>query len=175
MGSATIFGSDETRIETWTAIVESLATLKSRYADDNSKRLEKALAAFANIALMGTILFVLDRISDWTCDWWSQTCADVSKMLLFAYLAIFGYIGVYLYFLFNDQGRLRAAVAIGELWKEMMRLLAVYAELLQHTGFKDLPIVWEAATSGKGLQAYAEESVNKRKAAEEMTEAKKKS
>jgi len=129
----TIFGSDSTRKETWDSIRDSLQAVFKRYEDDNDRRLEKALVGFANLALLAFILFVLDRVSDWTCDWWSQTCADVSKFMLTVYLGIALWIGVHTYFLMNDRGRLATAVAGGELWKEMMRLCGVYVECLKRS------------------------------------------
>uniref|UniRef100_A0A7S0FNM2 GB1/RHD3-type G domain-containing protein n=1 Tax=Pyrodinium bahamense TaxID=73915 RepID=A0A7S0FNM2_9DINO len=134
----TIFGPDSTREDAWKSIEESLQTLYKRYVEDNSRRLEKALVAFANIALLGLSLFVLDRVSDWTCDWWSQTCVEVSKLMLMGYLAIAGWIGVHVYLLINDRGRLSAAVAAGELWKEMLRLLGEYSELAKGLHFSEL-------------------------------------
>jgi len=75
----TIFGSGEVRAETWDQIKDSLKTISKRYSEDNARRLERALAAFANITIVGVSLFILDRVSDWTCDWWSQTCATSEK------------------------------------------------------------------------------------------------
>jgi len=153
----TIFGSDETRSEAWTAIEDNLETLYKRYVEDNTRRLEKALVAFANIALLGLVLFVLDRLSDWTCDWWSQTCVEVSKLMLVGYLGISGFIVVHLYLLFHDRGRIAAAVASGELWKEMMRLTGVYGELLQSINLSELPDLVRKAATGQ-LDAAAEVS-----------------
>mmetsp|Transcript_58642 Transcript_58642/g.182142 ORF Transcript_58642/g.182142 Transcript_58642/m.182142 type:complete len:571 (-) Transcript_58642:18-1730(-) len=134
----TIFGSDDTRSQAWSSIDEHLSTLYKRYMEDNTRRLEKALVAFANIALLGLLLFVMDRVSDWTCDWWSQTCVELSKLMLLGYIGIGGWIGVHVYLLFNDRGRLAAAVAGAELWKEMMRLLGVYGDLAKGLNFGDL-------------------------------------
>lgn len=136
--SVTIFGSDETRKDTWSEIVENLSNLQKRYAEENSRRLEKALVAFANISLLGLVLFILDRLSDWVCDWWSKTCTDLSKLMLLAYVLIFGYVGVNAYLTLHDRGRVAVAMAGGELWKEMVRLMGVYGELLQEMNFKEL-------------------------------------
>eukprot|EP00439_Symbiodinium_sp_Y106_P071252 s3545_g12.t1 len=106
---------------------------------ENARRLEKALVAFANISLIGLALFLLDRISDWTCDWWSQTCTDLSKLMLLAYVLIFGYVGVQAYLALHDRGRVAAAMAGGELWKEMVRLMGLYGELLQEMELKEVP------------------------------------
>ncbi|CAE7570284.1 ATL2, partial [Symbiodinium pilosum] len=136
--SVTIFGSDETRKGTWSEICSNLDTLRKRYEEENARRLEKALVAFANISLIGLALFLLDRVSDWTCDWWSQTCTDLSKIMLLAYVLIFGYVGVQAYLALHDRGRVAAAMAGGELWKEMVRLMGLYGELLQEMELKEV-------------------------------------
>jgi len=145
----TIFGSGEVRADTWEQIKESLNTISKRYSEDNARRLERALAAFANITIVGVSLFILDRVSDWTCDWWSQTCVELSKLMLMAYAFIFLYIGVQVYFLFNDRGKLAVAGAAGELWKECARLLGVYADLFKAVNWKDLPDVIKKVATGK--------------------------
>lgn len=152
----TIFGSESVRSETWDSIQESLQVLRKRYSEDNMRRLEKALAGFAHITLIGLAFFVLDRISDWTCDWWSQTCHDASKLMLLVYVAIFVYVGVKTYILFSDKGKLAAMVAGGELWKEMMRLLGVYSELFHGVNWNELPALMKQIASGNIEQAMQE-------------------
>jgi len=137
--NVTIFGSDGNRTDAWTAIEGNLQSLFARYKEDNERRAEKALVAFANISLLGFCLFLLDLASNWVCDWWSQTCVDLSKLMMAAYFLIFVYIAFNVYFVFRDQGKLAVAVAGGELWKEMMRLLAVYSELAAKVKFSELP------------------------------------
>ncbi|CAE8621281.1 unnamed protein product, partial [Polarella glacialis] len=75
---------------------------------------------------------------DWTCDWWSQTCTDLSKLMFLAYGGIFAYVGIQAYLLLHDRGRMAAAMAGGELWKEMVRLMGVYGELAQELNFHEI-------------------------------------
>eukprot|EP00928_Gymnodinium_smaydae_P081572 TRINITY_DN65066_c0_g1_i1.p1 TRINITY_DN65066_c0_g1~~TRINITY_DN65066_c0_g1_i1.p1 ORF type:complete len:608 (-),score=183.05 TRINITY_DN65066_c0_g1_i1:81-1904(-) len=152
----TIFGSDDTRDDTWKAITENLEHLCARYREDNTRRLEKALVAFANIAVLGLALFVLDRASDWTCDWWSQTCTEMSKVMLVSYLGIFAYIGVHVYLLVSSRGRMAAAVAGGELWKEMVRIMGVYGDLISHVNVSELPAVAKKVFAGDLQGALAD-------------------
>jgi len=136
--SVTILGSDSTRAEAWTEIEENLNTLFSRFKEDNDRALEKALVAFGNYALIGLVLFVLDRASDWTCDWWSQTCRDLSKFMLFIYMIVGAYVGYHVYLLVNSRGRLAALTASTELWKEMVRLMGVYIDHAKTLDFKEV-------------------------------------
>jgi len=136
--NVTIFGSDEIRSDTWKDIQENLEDLRKRYSEENCRRLEKALVAFANISLLALLLFVVDRISDWTCDWWSQTCTDISKLLFLAYAGIVAYVGTMSYLILGSRGRIAVAMAAGELWKEMVRLSGVYWDLLQQLNFHEI-------------------------------------
>merc|ERR1712061_271282 len=137
--SYTILGADSSRDDTWRSIEDNLKVLFQRYTEDNVRRLERALVAFANVALLGLALFVLDRMSDWTCDWWSDTCVNLSKVMVIAYVCIFAYVGIHAYFLFNDRGKVGAAIAGGELWKEMMRLVGIYGEVIKSVDYRELP------------------------------------
>lgn len=145
----TIFGSDDTRSEAWDSIEQNLQNIFKRYMEDNERRLEKALVAFANISLLGFCLFILDRASDWVCDWWSQTCADMSKLMMAAYVVIFIYLGFNVYRLFKERGKFAAGIAAGELWKEMMRLLGVYAELAASIKASEIPGLLRKLKDGK--------------------------
>jgi len=135
---ATILGSDNVRDDTWTEIFNQLSVLHKRYAEENSRRLEQALVAFANIAILGCALFALDRLSDWVCDWWLQTCKDLSSLMLLAYVPIFCYIGFFVWRLCGERGKMETAACGAEMWKEMVRLLGVYGELAKKMQMSDL-------------------------------------
>jgi len=152
----TIFGSEDTRSETWTQIEQNLATLHAQYVKDNDDRLQKALVGFANLAILGMLLFGLDRMSDWICDWWSHTCHELSKVMLVAYAGIFIYIGVFVYLEVHQHGRLAAGLAGAELWKEMVRLMSVYAELVQSMNLSEAPMVLKQVFTGHLQDAMKE-------------------
>lgn len=145
----TIFGNTTVRDDTWTEIKDNLNALKKRFEEDNARRLEKALAVFANISILGLSFFTLDRISDYTCDWWSQTCVELSKVLLLCWLLILGYVGFNVYMLLSKRGKLATASAAGELWKEMVRLVGVYYELVTSVKWKELPDLMKKLAAGK--------------------------
>mmetsp|Transcript_80005 Transcript_80005/g.232288 ORF Transcript_80005/g.232288 Transcript_80005/m.232288 type:complete len:592 (+) Transcript_80005:106-1881(+) len=136
--NVTILGDDKARDSAWESIHERLGTLYKQYSEENDRRLEKALIAFGNIALIAALLFVLDRVSDWTCDWWSQTCRDLSKLMFMAYFGIAAYVGFFAYRLYSERGGLAASAASMELWKEVMRLCGVYVELGKTVKMKDV-------------------------------------
>merc|ERR1740130_1717148 len=161
--NVTIFGSEETRGECWEGIKENLQRLHDQYFKDNEVRLQQALAGFANLAILGATLFILDRVSDWTCDWWSQTCHEVSKLMLLAYLGIFAYIGFYVYKLVSDQGKMAAGLAGAELWKEMLRLLSVYGELAKQMNLHQIPAIAQKVMAGTPLRVAMEDLAKEEK------------
>mmetsp|Transcript_66955 Transcript_66955/g.160358 ORF Transcript_66955/g.160358 Transcript_66955/m.160358 type:complete len:582 (+) Transcript_66955:117-1862(+) len=129
---AVIFGTTSNREDAWVKIHDGVERLRKRFEEDNERKLEKALSGCSRIALLAIAFFVLDRISDFVCDWWSTTCAEASKLMLLGYVAICGYIAYKAYFVFRDQGQIAVMMAAGELWKDMMRELQGFFELAQH-------------------------------------------
>mmetsp|Transcript_16346 Transcript_16346/g.37705 ORF Transcript_16346/g.37705 Transcript_16346/m.37705 type:complete len:581 (-) Transcript_16346:66-1808(-) len=135
--SAVIFGTASNRQDAWVKIMEGVERLRERFEQDNERRLEKALSGCARIALVALMCFVLDRVSDFTCDWWSSTCAEASKLMLLVYVAVGLYIAYQTWKVRQQQGQLAAMVAAGELWKEMMREIQGCSEVVSHPNFKD--------------------------------------
>lgn len=145
--SQAVFGSQEVINESWDTIKNDLKTLYERYEQDNQRRLEQVLVGFANLALLGSTLFVLDRISDWTCDWWSRTCVELSRVMMVIYLVIFVYVGFHVYLVFKERGKVQTAMAGGELWKEVMKLMGKYSDIAKNA---DMEHVQKLAKSISG-------------------------
>lgn len=156
----TILGSDETRDQAWESIRNSLDTMFAKYDEDNERRLEKALVAFGNYALIALVLFLLDRVSDWTCDWWSKTCQDASRVMLLVYSVITCYVGWHIYQLNTERGRVATGMAAAELWKEMLRLCNVYLDFAKQAKWDDL------AHLAKKTVAHVQHLVERRKSQE---------
>jgi len=160
--STMVFGDSDTRKTTWQGIEDSLKVLKERYTEDNRRKLEQVLVPFANAALIGVCLFLCDRLSDFTCDWWSQTCVDLSKLMLTCYLSIFIYVSVHVYFIGAESGKVQVALAGGEMWKEMMRLVSVYGEEAKKANFAGVMELLQKAVldSVRGVTGDKEEPSN---------------
>jgi atlastin len=133
--STMVFGDGDQRKNTWKGIEDNIKVLHERYIEDNKRRLEQVLVPFANAALIAVSLFLFDRISDFTCDWWLQTCVDLSKLMFTCYVSIFLYVGVHVYFIGAESGKVQVALAGGEMWKEMMRLVTVYVDEAKKLNF----------------------------------------
>lgn len=60
---------------------------------ENNRRMETALASFAGLVVIAILFFVLDKLSDYGCDWWSDTCVQVSRIFVLFYTGVLGVIG----------------------------------------------------------------------------------
>merc|ERR1711920_985011 len=120
-------------------IESSIETLRREFHEQNQRLLEQGLVAFARIALLGSCLFLLDRASDLTCDWWLQTCVDLSRLMLLAYLGIFAYVALQVYYLGSESGTVSVAHAVVEMWREMVRLVVDYGEAARNLRLTDVP------------------------------------
>jgi len=129
-----IIGADAARYEAWASTQEALQIACHRYESENLRRHDRVLARFASVALLGVALFAIDKFSDVTCDWWSQTCCNVSRILLTSYAMISGYIVWQSKRLVDRRGINSLGNACAELCKEMFRLLCVYGELVSDLG-----------------------------------------
>eukprot|EP00445_Apocalathium_hangoei_P000025 CAMPEP_0203840996 /NCGR_PEP_ID=MMETSP0359-20131031/1110_1 /ASSEMBLY_ACC=CAM_ASM_000338 /TAXON_ID=268821 /ORGANISM="Scrippsiella Hangoei, Strain SHTV-5" /LENGTH=635 /DNA_ID=CAMNT_0050755301 /DNA_START=61 /DNA_END=1969 /DNA_ORIENTATION=+ len=134
-----ILGSANDRGNAWRAVEENLQTIWQRYKADNICRLEKALIALVDVSLLGFGFFAVDKASDFACDWWSQTCADFSKILFLAYLMILLYVAYKVYLLYNDRGRLSTVTAVLELGKEVLSRSALLGNELCNLRLQDAP------------------------------------
>ena len=63
---------------------------------------------------------MLDRISDYACDWWLDTCVAMSKIFVLFYTSVIGILGYNFYFLVKERGKTAAGLAGIELGKQMM-------------------------------------------------------
>jgi len=111
---------EESRGELEKAIQEIYVELQKQ----NERILEQALSAFAGIASIAIIAFVLDRSTDFTCDWWSDTCVALSKMFLVTYSAILAIIAFQVWRLTRERGKTAAGLAAIELGKGCLKVMS---------------------------------------------------
>jgi len=133
---AAIFGAGSVREEALRDVRESLEALSARYAAENARRLDTAMNSLAPALLLGLVLFLLDRATDWTCDWWLQSCVDLSRLCMVGYLIIGAYVAIQFFFAHNRK-QLSTSVTV-ELWKEMLRLACMYHSMAKSVNLADL-------------------------------------
>lgn len=94
LGSSTKI--DATREELKTMLDEALELFRRR----NDSKLKSALAQYAIVLLIFVSGFLVDRISDYACDWWLPLCQDLSQTLLMVYgvcFMVLAFVSVSLY------------------------------------------------------------------------------
>jgi len=104
------------------ALIKDLDALWVAFQEENARRMEKALTAFAGIVCVAVASLVLDKMSDYTCDWWSDTCVQVSKMLVLFYTAVLGVMIWQVYKLLQTRGQAAVGIAVIELAKQCVVL-----------------------------------------------------
>ncbi|KAF4708375.1 Alkyltransferase-like protein 1, partial [Perkinsus olseni] len=124
----TLFGPDDEREKTKDELVKEIDGLLDYYKDENQRRMDKSLAAFAGATVLVIILYLMDKFSDFACDWYSDTCVRFSNILFSIYFTIIVVIGVNVFLLYRDRGQVAAASALMEMVKESVNLGLGYAE-----------------------------------------------
>ena len=128
---STTFGPPEARDSVKDELVAELNSLREFYEAENRRRMESALTVFAGFSVLIGVLYFLDKLSDVTCDWYSETCVKVSNALFFIYFTMFVAILTNAYFLLQSKGKTVTVMALIELGKASFALFLGYASTLK--------------------------------------------
>jgi len=126
------FGDREAIEDSRIQLEKTLAELYVEVQQENDRILERALSAFAGISSIALILFVLDRASDFGCDWWSDTCVAFSKMFLLTYSSILAVVGFHAYKVARERGKTAAGLAAIELGKNCLKCMTSYVDNVKY-------------------------------------------
>eukprot|EP00931_Biecheleriopsis_adriatica_P104445 TRINITY_DN79118_c0_g1_i1.p1 TRINITY_DN79118_c0_g1~~TRINITY_DN79118_c0_g1_i1.p1 ORF type:complete len:691 (+),score=172.21 TRINITY_DN79118_c0_g1_i1:94-2166(+) len=121
--SKAIFGTDEGIRRSKEQLLEEVRAEVQRVRDDNDRKLEASLSGLTNVSLVAVGAFALDRVSDVTCDWWSDFCQEASGNLSNVYVAVLLYVGFSLVQINEKEGQLNATAAALELAKSVVKEL----------------------------------------------------
>lgn len=122
----TNFGPVDDRNAIRDELVHELDKLRAFYQAENIRRLESTLTVFSGLAVLVCVLYLIDKISDFTCDWYSDTCVRVSSALFLVYFTIVVAILTNAYFLYQSRGQAVTLMALIELTKGSIALLMEY-------------------------------------------------
>jgi hypothetical protein len=123
----TNFGPPEDRDAVKIELIAEMDNLRAFYEIENRRRMESALTVFAGLMLLVGILYSIDKVSDFTCDWYSDTCVKMSNALFLIYFTILVAVLTNVYFLYQSRGQTVAFMAIFEMGKASIALLLDYA------------------------------------------------
>lgn len=129
---STNFGPPEDRDAVKAELIAELDDLRTYFESENRRQMESALTAFAGLMLMVGLLYLVDKISDFTCDWYSETCVRMSNALFLIYFTILVAVSTNVYFLYQSRGQTVALMAIFEMGKASLGLLLDYSRRIRH-------------------------------------------
>jgi len=89
------------------------------FKEENDRKLDASLSGLTDVTLAAGAAFIVYRVSDLSCDWWSGICVELSKDLSFGYTIVALYIAYSVNNLNSQKGQLNAAIASTELLKSV--------------------------------------------------------
>jgi atlastin len=133
----TIFGPEEERDMVRDDLISELDKLRTFYESENRRRVESALKIFAGLSVLVGVLYLIDKISDFTCDWYSETCVRMSNALFLVYFTIVVAILTNAYLLYQSRGQAVTFMALIEMFKASVALFLEYTSSFKNI-FVDL-------------------------------------
>jgi atlastin len=120
----TLFGPEIERTNIKQQFNEDLLVVTDYLKEKNKLKSEKVLVQFAGLLVMIILLFLIDKISDFTCDWWSNTCVRMSSALFFTYSIAIAVLISALIGIWKEKGQSTALIAMIELCKKTVVIIA---------------------------------------------------
>jgi hypothetical protein len=134
--SNTTFGPIEVREPIEGDFKKELGRLREAFIEDNKRRTEQALTMFSVVLILILTLYVVDKSTDFTCDWYSESCVRFSNALFSVYSLLLAVILTQAFTLYRERGQMLTLMALIEMGKGSVRLGLEYFEELK-LAFKD--------------------------------------
>lgn len=132
--SLATFGKEEDRAAARKELDESIAEAKKQMLRENAMKMDQSLVRYAPAVLILVAAFVSDKLSDFVCDWWSDTCVQISWLLLFTYLGLIAFILYVAYELHQRRGTVAAVNGMLALGQASTRMSVEYGEIVKSKG-----------------------------------------
>lgn len=101
----TTLASRSTKKQTIDRISEEYVAI----TESNDLKMHQELQSFIFPLLAAVVAFILDKLSDYTCDSWSSTCRDLSSNFAKLYYAVFIALALKFAFMYHKSGLLVAS------------------------------------------------------------------
>uniref|UniRef100_A0A7S0CZW9 GB1/RHD3-type G domain-containing protein n=1 Tax=Amorphochlora amoebiformis TaxID=1561963 RepID=A0A7S0CZW9_9EUKA len=137
------FGEEKQRREALDAVFKSIGEEFERYKEANKNRVDKILAGYATLCVIALFAFLVDMLSDYTCDWWSETCRTGSTLLKYLYTLMAMVVGGQVFLLYQGEGQFVVIKALSGLFAETSTQALNYYDKLREkakdVGVEGLP------------------------------------
>jgi hypothetical protein len=124
----TKFGPEDERTSVKKELLHELDTLRIFFESENTRKMEASLTIFSGLALLSAVLYLMDKLSDFTCDWYSETCVRVSNALFLVYFTVTVAILTNVYLVYQSRGQTVAIMAMIEMGKSTISMVGLYID-----------------------------------------------
>merc|ERR1711959_210525 len=122
------FGKDSDIEQARQELLAEMEDSKEQMLRENLLKMDQSLARYAPAVIVFVVAFLVDKISDYTCDWWLNACVQMSSFLFFTYLGIFCFFIYMAYQLHQTRGSVAAVNGLLALGQSSTRLGAQLLE-----------------------------------------------
>jgi len=103
-----------------------------RYKTDNNYKMQAGLEKFVIPILAATSAYILDFITDYTCDSWSLTCRQFSKIFAMVYYIVSLVVGYKFWCIYRKQGYTAVGISAFNLGEAALKRVQTTQEKLLH-------------------------------------------
>jgi hypothetical protein len=121
-GTLAAFGSADERNKTRQALDQDVGKEKDRYVEMNHLRVHAILKRYTLLVLLAALAFALDWVSDYLCDWWLESCRDLSVLLWWSYFMIGMFMVWVVVDIYLTKGSVVVAQGLAGLWADLVEL-----------------------------------------------------
>jgi len=111
------FGSKTDIVEARKKLESDVAEAQEQVVRENKLKIDQSLVKYAPAVMILFVSFFIDKLSDYTCDWWLESCRQASTLLVLIYVGIFVFVGFVTYQLHEKRGGVAAVqglIALGQ-------------------------------------------------------------
>lgn len=127
--SLATFGKEEDRAVAKDELISNIKELKEQMYRENQLKMDQSLVKYAPAVLIIVLAFVVDKLSDYTCDWWLDTCVQASQLLLLLYIGLICFILYLAYELHQRRGGVAAVNGLMALGQASTRMAVHYGDI----------------------------------------------
>jgi len=120
------YGKQEARGAIFDDLQSNLRDSFGKFLEVNKARMSTLLNKYSIAVLIALVAFMADKISDFTCDWWSDECVKFSMVAWYIYVGVGVLVIVLSFNIYREKGQVVLGKSIMGLGAETFELGNVY-------------------------------------------------